>query len=102
MKAIIWTPMVRRLLYTELVKRFGPYNIWASVTAPADAMEFNQFLSDFAKLVGAKSANAVLHQIEFAIQRKILHGGQAQNSILNKAAAFECGFITNHFLERCA
>ena len=58
--------------------------------------EFDSFCEIFAKAVGAKSGDAVKHQIRFALpetERGSTWGRQAQTAILNKAAALEAGFI---------
>jgi hypothetical protein len=97
----IWTRAARDLLYEALVARFGPYAMWDGVQYPSDARrdEFIRFCEEFAQLVGAKSGNAVSHQIQWGIgvQSNGEHhwcGGHARTAVLNMASAFEAGFIT--------
>jgi hypothetical protein len=58
--------------------------------------DFDRFCENFAQVVGAKSGDAVKHQIRFAM-RETESGStwkcHAQTAILNKAAALEAGFI---------
>lgn len=99
----IWTGDVRRVLYGRLVKEFGPLDDWEKTNAPGRGLDqqFQQFCDDFAKAVGAKSGEAVQHQIRFAMPEttKGSHWGrQTQTAILNKAAALEAGFIEDKHL----
>jgi hypothetical protein len=94
----IWTGDVRRVLYTRLVGLFGPSEEWKKKSSPGGGLDrdFQKFCELFAQVVGAKSADAVKHQIRFALpetQRGSNWGRQAQTAILNKAAALETGFI---------
>jgi hypothetical protein len=94
----IWTGDVRRLLYTRLVQLYGPSDKWEKTSSPGHGLDadFEKFCKIFAQAVGAKSADAVKHQIRFAMP-ETEHGStwnrQAQTAILNKAAALEAGFI---------
>jgi hypothetical protein len=99
-RKVIWTPIARALLYEELRKQFGAHKTWPHATLPSDKEAYHRFLAVFAELVGANSAEAVAHQISFAIQRATLSGEGAQNSILNKAAAFNAHFIDNEELSK--
>ncbi|MGA2057961.1 MAG: hypothetical protein ABSG88_21980 [Bradyrhizobium sp.] len=96
----IWTGDVRRVLYTRLVRRFGPSDKWKKTSSPGGGrdQDFKDFCEAFAKVVGAKSGNAVKHQIRFAIT-ETEHGSNlgrhSQTAILNKAAALEMGFIND-------
>ena len=96
----IWTPSVRLALYERLTTVFGPYETWAYATRPGKDLNdvFEKFCTDFAATFGATSGEAVVHQIMFAIAPGPLEGGLNRNAILNKAAAFEAGFITNGHL----
>src|SRR5690348_1457604 len=99
----IWTDAVRRVLYTRLVAQFGPYVDWKKTSSPGrglDAM-FDQFCDAFARAMGARSGDAVKHQIRFALpetEKGSTWGRHAQTAILNKAAALEAGFIEDRHL----
>ncbi len=99
----IWTGDVRRVLYRRLVQLFGPYEDWQKSSSPGDQHEdaFNTFCAAFAEAVGAKSPDAVKHQIRFSMPESesgSTWGRQAQTAILNKAAALEAGFIRDKHL----
>jgi hypothetical protein len=99
----IWTGGARRLLYRRLVKLFGPYDQWKKTASPGGGKDtkFDEFCDGFAKVVGANSGDAVKHQIRFALpetQSGSTWESQAQNAILNKAAALEAGFIKDKHL----
>lgn len=94
----IWTGDVRRVLYKRLVQLFGPSDKWEKSGAPGRGLDadFDKFCEAFAQAVGAKSGDAVKHQIRFAMpesERGSTWERQAQTAILNKAAALEAGFI---------
>lgn len=99
----IWSGDVRRVLYKRLVELFGPYDEWEKTSSPGRGLdeEFDKFCRTFAQAVGAKSADAVKHQIRFAMpetKRGSTWERHAQTAILNKAAALEGGFITDKHL----
>jgi len=99
----IWTGDVRRVLYQRLVQLFGPSGQWEKSNSPGRGLdeEFDRFCTVFAEAVGAKSGDAVKHQIRFALpetQRGSTWGRHAQTAILNKAAALEMGFIEDRQL----
>jgi hypothetical protein len=59
---------------------------------------FDKFCDVFAAAVGAKSGDAVKHQIRFAMpetERGSTWKRHAQTAILNKSAALEMGFISD-------
>jgi hypothetical protein len=94
----IWTGDVRRVLYKRLVQLFKPSDKWEKSGSPGHGLDrdFDRFCKVFAEAVGAKSADAVKHQIRFALPETECGsnwGRQAQTAILNKAAALEAGFI---------
>jgi hypothetical protein len=96
----IWTGDLRRVLYKRLVQQFDASDTWEKTSSPGRGRDndFNQFCEVFAKAIGAKSGNAVKHQIRFAMP-ETEHGSNwgrhAQTAILNKAAALEMGFIND-------
>jgi hypothetical protein len=99
----IWTGDVRRVLYKRLAREFGPLDIWEKSNSPGRGLDqrFEEFCDAFAKAIGAKSGEAVQHQIRFAMPES--HRGstwerQAQTAIMNKAAALEVGFIEDKHL----
>lgn len=100
----VWTGDARRLLYSLLVKKFGPLSAWQSANSPGQGRddEYRQFLEDFARTVGASSGNAVQMQIRFAMPEtengSTWVAGHVQAAILNKAAALEAGFIESRHL----
>jgi hypothetical protein len=94
----IWSGDVRRLLYGRLVQLFGPSYNWKKTNSPGGGLDasFEKFCGVFAQAVGAKSSDAVKHQIRFALpetEHGSTWGRHAQTAILNKAAALEAGFI---------
>jgi hypothetical protein len=96
----IWTGNIRRVLYMRLVRRFGPSGKWKKTFSPGRGLdeEFDEFCKAFANAVGAKSGEAVKHQIRFAMpetEHGSTWGRHAQTAILNKTAALETGFITD-------
>jgi hypothetical protein len=103
MKPVIWSRIARELLYEALVQQFGVYKTWKHAEYPSKAKqkEFVKFCKDFADLVDAKSWRAVTHQIKFSVGVQSRNGvhhwdaSQARVAILNMAAAFDAGFISN-------
>ena len=100
----VWTGDARRALYEQLVRKFRPYSEWENPNSPGrgrDA-EFEKFCDAFAATFGAKSAEAVKHQIRFAMPETskgaTWEKGHVQAAILNKAAALEAGFIEDKHL----
>jgi hypothetical protein len=98
----IWTFATRLTLFQQLVKRFGPYSEWERATLPGHGMnvDYDAFCADFARAVGARSADAVKHQIAFAmpIPEGSVHfqsPAQAMTTMLCMAAAYEAAFITH-------
>jgi hypothetical protein len=100
----IWTGDARRLLYRRLVEKFGSLDNWEGTSSPGGGHDakFDEFCEDFARVVGAKSGEAVKHQIRFAMPEtrrgSTWEEGQARTAIMNKAAALEAGFIQNKHL----
>jgi hypothetical protein len=99
----VWTGEARRVLYQQLLKRFGPLKSWKNTSSPGGKLdkEFEKFCTEFANVIGAKSGEAVQHQIRFALPetpKGSTWTGQAQTATLNKAAALEAGFIENKHL----
>jgi hypothetical protein len=100
----IWTGEIRRVLYSQLVKRFGPLDDWTGSSSPGRGLDgaYDQFCEDFAHTMGAESGKAVKHQIRFAMPESskgsTWEEGHARSAILNKAAALEAGFIKNKHL----
>jgi hypothetical protein len=98
-RIVIWTEAARRLLYDQLVKRFGKLDSWPSQAGPTDRSAFTKFCNDFAKLVNAESGDAVKHQIAHAVG---IHGdgthlweqSRFQTVVLNMASAYYAGFVT--------
>ncbi|MEO1475730.1 MAG: hypothetical protein AAFS13_05055 [Pseudomonadota bacterium] len=102
-KPTIWTSEARKLLYQRLVARFGPSSSWETTGSPGNGLDdaFEEFCIAFAAVVGAKSGDAVKHQIIFAMP-ELGEGSEwtrhAQTAILNKAYAMEEGFIEDRDL----
>jgi hypothetical protein len=100
----IWTGDVRRVLYKRLVEEFGAFEKWEKKNSPGRGLDqqFREFCDAFAKAIGAKSGDAVQHQIRFAMPESengsTWEGGHAQTAIMNKAAALEMGFIQDKHL----
>lgn len=94
----IWSGDVRRVLYKRLVKVFGVSEEWEFSGSPGRGRdeEFDEFCDAFARVFGAKSGDAVKHQIRFAMpesEEGSKWDRHAQTAIGNKAAALEAGFI---------
>jgi len=86
---------------------FGPASTWENTGSPGRNLdvEFEDFCAAFARVVGAKSADAVKHQIRFAMPEAgsgSNWGRHAQTAILNKAHAMEAGFIEDKDLPNLA
>jgi len=102
-KRLIWSGEARRLLYRRLIEQFGPFDEWNNSNSPGRGLDasFDEFCKAFATVVGASSAEAVKHQIRFAMP-ETEHGSlweqQTQTAIGNKAAALEEGFIGDKHL----
>lgn len=99
----IWTGEVRRVLFARIVTQFGPYVEWKKKSSPGRGLDdaFNEFCDVFARAVGAKSGEAVKHQVAFALPSTSSGSTwkqQAQTAILSKAAALEMGFIEDKHL----
>lgn len=99
----IWTGDVRRVLYKRLVQLFGAWDKWEKRGSPGRGLDtdFEKFCDIFAQVVGARSGDAVKHQIHFAIpetESGSTWKNHAQTAILNKAIALECGFIRDQHL----
>ena len=93
----MWSAAARELLYCELVRQFGPLDEWTTSNRPGRGLDkkFVAFCAAFAALVGAKSANAVQHQIAFAVMTTVPESRSLiANLMLNKAAAYHAGFIS--------
>jgi methyl coenzyme M reductase gamma subunit len=97
---IIWTLAVRVLLYTMLVKHFGPSTTWEKTHSPGRDLDvkFKQFCEAFALVIGAKSGDAVLQQILFALpapKDRVWDAPRARTAMMNMTAALDAGFISN-------
>jgi hypothetical protein len=53
----------------NLVTLFGPHLEWDTSSRPGRGLDeqYDLFCEDFAKTIGAKSGNAVKHQVSFAL-----------------------------------
>jgi len=95
----MWTLEAYLLLYTELVKQFGPYSEWKTSTCPfsdiIDAEKYEKWVIAFATAVGANSGEAVKNQIAWAITKQDDINALAFATLFlkNKTVAYECGFI---------
>ena len=97
-KKKVWDEAARKLLFETLVARFGPLRAWQKKSTPGNGRdrEYRAFLTAFAEVVGANSADAVAHQIAFArpiAKRSRYVSSQAYTAILSMAAALNAGFI---------
>ena len=102
-KRLIWSGEARRLLYRRLFEQFGPLDDWENSNSPGRGLDtaFEAFCSAFATVVGASSAEAVKHQIRFAMPESAqgsVWEQQVQTAIGNKAGALEEGFIGDRHL----
>lgn len=92
----MWSFQNLQLLYTSVVKKFGPHVSWGKSKHPKGReKEFNKFCENFATVVGANSGEAVQHQIAYAVAKTetVLNYKVIPNTWRNKIVAFECGFI---------
>jgi hypothetical protein len=97
-KQVIWTAAARQLLFERLVAEFGPYSVWAGSGSPGRGLDkrYREFLEAFAIVTNANSADAVQHQIMFAVPvrgRAHWSGGHQRSAVMNLAAALSAGFI---------
>ena len=110
-----WTPEIRKLLYENLVKEFGPYSEWTeNDRIPNDKTKYYEFLRNWAKILSTTTGkkfteDSIRMQINWALtsQENITAAkgyGQSFMSyyILNKAVALEVGFITRNSLPSAA
>lgn len=105
----IWTPAVREFLFTMLVEEFGPYDGWelsARPKAGGPKQEVNvryvEFLTAFAKMVGAKSYRAVEQQVAYSLMPKAPRpvdeaDTRAHAYYVNRHYAAKHGFIEKEF-----
>jgi hypothetical protein len=90
-----WTTAVREVFYDQLRRRFGHHDIWENKASPGNGRqeEFQEFLGNFAAIVGAKSDEAASQQLDFAIMTKAPPPSHIHSWIHNRAAAHNAGFI---------
>lgn len=94
MKEKFWYYSVRKNLYDQLVKRFGPLSSWEG-SYPKDKEGFKKFCESFAVIVGAKSGDAVEQQIRWATTTQENIGRDHMPTYFgNKVAAIDAEFIT--------
>lgn len=107
---MVWTEERREFLWTEVVKRFGPYvrpdgaQNWATCERPGRGLDstFDQFCVDFARLIGASGPGAVKFQIAWGMPSRSTNGiggGYVRTCILNAAAAYRARFINNSIFD---
>ena len=67
--ARIWTPAIRAALYETLVHRFGAHAEWKFRHYPSEERraEYETFLSDYAKAIGASDGGPAV-QIIWAVE----------------------------------
>jgi hypothetical protein len=90
----LWTQEIHLYLYKSVVALFGPYCEWQNKWSPLkNDKTYKNFCKEFAEEIGAKSAAAVMQQINWAIQTyrpKTIY--QIKIWLKNHAAAFDAGF----------
>jgi hypothetical protein len=91
----IWTLSILLFLYECLVSEFGPYETWEKTESPGRGLDerFKVTCKAFGELRNTTSA-AVKQQIAYATSKQVNYPKpQARLALLNKAAAYEAGFI---------
>jgi hypothetical protein len=94
-----WSYNLRKLLYDELLKRFGPYNTWGKGTPTGKEKEFDLFCEDFSNIVSFISQSkttkdAVKLQIAWATTcQESIPNSYAHSFIQNIGIALESGFV---------
>ena len=98
----IWSSDTRKLLYTELVTKFGPHMYWKCKDYPSEEElhTYNKFCKTFASTIGAESIKDVIQQIDWAISRQgsINNFCNADAFISNKQEAAAAGFIDDGYV----
>ena len=99
-----WNQELRVILYKRLLEKYGPHETWETRKCPekGKCQEFWAFMEEVAdslrKLTGTdfKDGGPIM-QFEHAIttQPKSESTGRSHIIIMNKAAAYEAGFITS-------
>jgi hypothetical protein len=103
-RTIKWTYERRFELYTQLVKRFGPYHTWGHKHYPkGKKAEYKQFLKNYAVIVtfltGQKTTSAAVGvQIGWAVYTAVdVAESMTHNYFRNIVAAMDAGFILPSF-----
>lgn len=96
-----WTPEAHILLYTEVVKKFGPYNTWETAYSPNhDRTEYKDFLSHIASHISfisgcVTTSSAVELQLKWAFTKQDGVGkNQIRQYLSNKYWGLISGFLT--------
>ena len=98
-----WNQELRTMMYRRLLEKYGPHEKWETRQCPkkGEGPEFRSFLEEIAdslrKLTGTdfKDGGPGM-QFEWAVTAQAsIKEGHAYTFILNKAAAYEAGFITS-------
>jgi hypothetical protein len=102
---ITWTESKRKFLYDYLVEKYGSHKTWENRYYPQNKEQFRQDLILLQSIFGGggddNDGRAVKMQIEFAItsfKDGARWSDQWRNYILNKAAAYNAGFIGHDLL----
>jgi len=98
-----WNQELRTMMYKRLVEKYGPHENWENRGYPKEGKkeEFYAFMEEVAdslrKLIGTdfKDGGPIMQfQHAITVQTGAENSGRAYNIIMNKAAAYEAGFIT--------
>lgn len=105
-----WSQELRVILYRRLLEKYGPHKTWESRNYPraGEHAEFRAFMEEIAdslrKITGTnfKDGGPIM-QFAHAIttQPEARGTGRAYNIIMNKAAAYDVGFITSKEMPSC-
>lgn len=105
-----WNQELRVLMYKRLLEKYGPHEDWDKRKYPQEGQheEFISFMKEiadsFRKITGTdfKDGGPIM-QFEHAVttQPESESVGRTYNIIMNKAAAYDAGFITSKEMPTC-
>jgi hypothetical protein len=93
---MMWSPSRLRLYYECMAEEYGRHESWEKPLRPGRGLNqrFEEFLTAFAEIVGAKGPEAAEQQLKFATStQKGFDRAHSRAVILNRAAAYESGFL---------
>jgi len=98
-KPLMWTTELRTQMFRALVAKFGPFEEWETTGRPGRGLDdqYDEFCDAMMTLTGAKSIQAVKHQIAYgkgvAGQALWENNGRARTALSCLTASVDAGFI---------